>query len=55
MRFGENAYFKVGIMINEPRLIKIYLGRMHKLLKRQNTEKNISTISRFGNYARRLV
>lgn len=55
MRFGENAYFKVGIMINVPLLIKIYLGRIHKFFKRQNTEKNLSTISRFRKHARRLV
>lgn len=53
--FGENACFKVHIMINVPLLIKIYLGKIQKLWKRPNTEENISTISRFGNYTSRLV
>lgn len=42
-------------MINVPLLIKIYLGRIHKFFKRQNTEKNVSTISRFRKHTRRLV
>lgn len=42
MRVGENAYFKVGIMINVPLLITIYLDKIHKLFQRLNTEKKRS-------------
>lgn len=34
VRFGENACFKGGIMINVPLLITMYLGRILKFFKR---------------------
>lgn len=42
VRLGENFYFKASIIINVPLLITIYLGRIHKLFKRLNTEENIN-------------
>lgn len=50
MRFGENAYFKVGIMINVPLLIIIYLGKIRKLFQRLNTEENTSTVSSLSRF-----
>lgn len=66
VRVGENAYFKVGIMINVPLLITIYLDKIHKLFQRLNTEEKRSTVSslsrfliiwkpQFGNYTSKLV
>lgn len=45
VRFGKNACFKVGIMINVPLPITIYLGRILKLFKRLNARENTSSIS----------
>lgn len=45
VRFGENACFKVGIMINVLLLITMSSVRILKLFKKLNTRENISTIS----------
>lgn len=43
VRFGENVYFKVGIMINVPLLITIYLGRIQYVVQETKCrEKDIS-------------
>lgn len=50
VKLGENAYFKVSIMINVPQFIAIYLGRIHKLFKKLNAGENMSTISSLSRF-----
>lgn len=55
VRFGESACFKVGITINVPLPITIYLGRILKLFKRLNARENTSSISSSSRFLVRYI